>query len=433
MKLWDSLWSIKKFIKSHYGKVWAWVSLLLLQACSDTKTMPDYHVVEKWNTITQIIEEKGLWKTSEEIRLQIADVIKINNLDENWTIHPWDTLRLPTIPSSKEEIPIQEIANPKTLSYSHITSQSFSLSDEYLVQQLYKDKNTRKRIEEELKKWYTVLIPNEIENKNSNIIPLQNIIKSNEILSNILKWKHFTLDPWHGGMDIWAIGITQYGKVENKQKIVVYESAVMMDLTYRIAKGLKTHWAEVDLTHFYSTRDISDNKDLPPAYRFSQKWEEAYQDIRSTTHKNNPNQKGEVIAAGSKMLKKRAAIANQNKSSLFVSFHADILWNSTNINTDKKILSLKVWEWKTQSQAIAKNLLDKWFWYYYEWKKSWAVSHDVASQSLCVLNNLNDIPGILVEVWNMANTDQAYYLRDPNNRQKLADWFIEALLKYYVK
>jgi hypothetical protein len=53
----------------------------------------------------------------------------------------------------------------------------------------------------------------------------------------------------------------------NKEKVVVYESAVMMDLTYRIARELRAHGAKVKLTHYMNRRGIMDIKDLPPCSR----------------------------------------------------------------------------------------------------------------------------------------------------------------------
>ena len=62
----------------------------------------------------------------------------------------------------------------------------------------------------------------------------------------------------------------------------------MMDLTYRIARELRTHWAEVELTHHMNKRGILDVKDLPPCSRiFDNNWNELYQDIRNGVDENS--------------------------------------------------------------------------------------------------------------------------------------------------
>lgn len=416
----------------------------LFHACNqkiETPTMK-YSIIEQWDNVRKIIKDKRWIEISNADNDTIVQqVIAYNQLDKDGNIKPWDTLWIPNHLINKvNNLSEQE---PKTDDlwwkdpeqeniqhwYSKITKKTFSTSNDYLVKKLYNDNNVRNRIEKLLNDWYAILIPKETETKDSKIINLQQTIKPKNIISNTLKGKTITLDPWHGWMDVWAIGIAQYGDSNNKEKVVVYESAVVMDIVYRIAQGLQEHGAQVNLTHFYSTRGISTQKDLPPAQRFFQKWEESYQDIRTTTHNNNSSQKWEVIKA--KMLKKRSQIANTNNSNLFISFHADIIvWSWWKIDEQSKIMSIKVWEWKTQSKDIAQSLLENWFWYYYNNTKSSVVKHDVANQNLGVLKDLQS-PGLLVELWNMANTDQAYYFRTPDNRQKIADSFVKALVKNY--
>jgi hypothetical protein len=41
----------------------------------------------------------------------------------------------------------------------------------------------------------------------------------------------------------------------------------MMDLGYRIARELRAHGADVELTHYMNRRGIMDVKDLPPCSR----------------------------------------------------------------------------------------------------------------------------------------------------------------------
>gem|GEM_PF-4714022 len=62
--------------------------------------------------------------------------------------------------------------------------------------------------------------------------------------------------------------------------IAIYESPVVMDMTYRIAKLIRSHGGEVVFTHYYNKRPILDQKDLPPASRiFDTHGQEKFQDI----------------------------------------------------------------------------------------------------------------------------------------------------------
>jgi len=205
-----------------------------------------------------------------------------------------------------------------------------------------------------------------------------------------------------------------------------------MDLAYRIARELRAHWAKVELTHYMNRRWILDVKDIPPCSRvFNEQWEEVFQDIWNWTAQES---KWNYFNADWKYLKKRATIANQYNPNLMVSLHADMLRSWDIVDDQTKILSIKYDERQgvNESKVIADQLLNNWFWYYYNGKLSQDVKRDTANQRLWVLKTAQS-PAVLIEFWNISQESQAYILRENTKREELAKNFAAALIKVYKK
>lgn len=385
------------------------------------------------------LDRVGYQTNNQLLNILAQQVMQDNNITDPTALYPWDTIiidvaklnklsneRKPSDTSTIQPQTVQkttlEITQRQAVWYTTINNiQDFKDSKDYLIQRLYSDKRTKKKITEYLKQGYKVKVPQQIENKKSPSFTIDAITKPDKILSNKLKGKKIVLDPGHGSMDVWAIWFAQYGDAQNKEMIAVYESPVVMDMTYRIAKLMRSHWAEVVFTHYYNKRPILDQKDLPPASRiFDNNGHEKFQDIRCGT---DHTCQWDVFKAGSKRLGKRCKIANNTSNvTAYISIHAD------SYGEEEKILSIKHQPWKNQSKSLAEDIMANGFEYTYNGKKSNEVEHTVKAQNIQVLRENKNI-ALLVELWNMYNENQAYRLRDPNLRQDLAEKFVNAFIK----
>jgi len=438
-------WKFMSFIRR-------WTTVLLVATmigCSNSNTK--IIKIWKWTNLTSIVKD-SLW-LSEDVtsdpelcKILIDNIAQQNNITDVNKISVNDTLTinmdaLNTLISAYQTDTSSTLKQrnnkekKEVVNKSYITIHSvdeFKNSKNYLVKKIYLDPNINWKFLQALEDWYTIHFLNSIETKNSPALLLDDITKPNEILGDELNGKTFILDPWHGSLDIWAIGLAQYLNEENKEKIAVYESAVMMDLTYRIARELRAHWANVKLTHYMNRRWIMDVKDLPPCSRvFDDEWKEVFQDIWDNI---DVNSKWNLFNASGEYLSKRAHIANKYNPNLFVSLHADMLKNGDEIDDKSKILSIKYDERQanTESKNVAEKILNNGFGYYYNWKLAADVKRDVAKQHLWVLKPVNS-PAILIEFWNISQESQTYILREPTKREELAKNFVSSLIKVYKK
>jgi len=441
-------WNFKRFIREISTPL---IVAALMTSCSpssNTKTI----TIWKWATLTTIVKD-SLW-LSDDItsdpklckilveniaqqnniedanKIQLNDTLTINmdNINNEIKNYQANTLWIPNEWNKKEQR--ESIDN---VSYTTIHSmEEFKNSDNYLIKKIYKDRNINWKFIEALKNGYSIKFLNPREKKSSPSLSLDEITKPKEIIGNELKGKKFVLDPGHGSMDTWALGLAQYWDESNKEKVVVYESAIMMDLTYRIARDLRAHWADVELTHHMNKRGILDVKDLPPCSRiFDKDWNELFQDIWDGVDENSD---WNLFNADWKYLKKRSEIANNHAPNLFVSLHADILRKGNKVDEESKILSIKFDERQNnpESEKLAKQLLNNGFWYYYNGNLAGDVQRDVSSQKLWVLKTTT-VPAILIETWNISQESQAFILREPTKREELAKNFVSSLIKVYKK
>lgn len=393
---------------------------ILIDNIAEQNNIPDINNINLDSTL--VINMDSINATIDSYKEDTLNVSEQWNKKEQWEeINKWEDAQINNIElNHKEDTP-----------YTTINSvEEFKKSDNYLIKKIYRDKNINWKFFEALNAWYSIKFLNSRETKDNPTYTLDEITKPKEIVWEELKGKKFILDPGHWSLDTWAIGLAQYWNETNKEKVAVYESAVMMDLTYRIARELRSHGAEVKLTHYMNRRWIMDVKDLPPCSRvFDDKWNEIYQDIWDGMEEGS---EWTFFKADGQYLTKRAKIANKYNPKLFVSLHADILRSGENIDDKSKILSIKYDERQgnKESESIAKQLLDNWFAYYYNGDISRDVKRNVDKQHLWVLRPAKS-PAILIEFWNISQESQAYILREYTKREELAKNFVSALIKTY--
>lgn len=441
------LWRWKNAVKKLITPL---VLTTLMAWCWNSESTKTIHVWE-WATLSSIVKD-SLWldgdvvsdpklckilvdniaeqnniKDVNKIRLNDELVIDMGSIHDAIKSYQGDTLWIPDQWKIKEK---REILDD--VSYTTIHSlKEFENSDNYLIKKIRDDKDIRWKFVGALKSGYSIKFLNPRETASSPSLSVDEITRPKEIVWSELKGKKFVLDPWHWSLDTWALWLAQYWDESNKEKVIVYESAVMMDLVYRVARELRAHWAEVILTHHMNRRWILDIKDLPPCSRVFVKWQESFQDI---WYGEDDNSVWNSFDGDKEYLTKRATIANEHNPNLFLSFHADLLWSWTKIDDHSKILSIKYdnRQWNKESEKLARQLLDNGFWYYYNWKLVEDVKRDVAPQLLWVLKPSKS-PSILIEVWNLSQPNQAFVLREYSKRQELAESFVSSLIKVYKK
>ncbi len=318
--------------------------------------------------------------------------------------------------------------------WSYITIRSlkeFQNCNHYLVKKIYNDKNVNWMFFKALKDGYSIKFLKSRETDKSPSLSLDEITKPKEILGNELKGKTFVLDPGHGSLDIWSVGLAQYWDAKNKEKITVYEAPTMMDFTYRVARLLRAHWAKVHLTHYMNRRWILDVKDLPPCSMVRDKQNnEVFQDIWDWMPSDAV---WSFFNADGSYLVKRAKIANEHNADFYISFHADFLWNKDKgvVDFNSKVLSIRYDKRQVkseQSENFANALFENGFWYYYNWKLARDVHRNVVSQRLWALSSAKST-AILLETANICQENQAYILRLSEKRQALAESFVSSIIK----
>jgi N-acetylmuramoyl-L-alanine amidase len=398
------------------------------------------HTVLAWENVRKILAQEWIALPEDaDARKNFLDEIKEkNNLNDSFTLHPGMVLILPDQQGNEKECDEEkattasshcniENQNP---SYTTISSlEDMNSATDYTAQKACKDCNKDRngfktiglQIKDMINQWYTVYIPKSIETKNSPSFDIKDITKPEKTLSNKLAWKTFILDPWHGSSDPGAIWIAQYWDEKNKEKVLVYEAPVVMDITYRVAQLMRAHGAKVEFTHYANKRSVSNQKDLAPVSRIMKNGTEAFQDI---WHGASTTSEWDFWKANDWSLPKRGKIGNNIKDpSLFISFHADI-------EGTQKLLSIKHTHNEPESKKAAQTIMDNWFAYTYNGKVANDVHYSVDEQWLWILKAYNWV-WFLVELGNLGNTDQAYTLRDPQKRQLLAENFVKALLATY--
>ena len=470
-------WKVMSFIKKASAPL---IAAALMASCSSSNSeQSNTKIIQiwKWATLSSIVKD-SLWLDSmvtsdpKLCRILIDNIAQQNNIEDVNSIRIDDTLTI-NMDSIKNDIdkyqcdtlwaPVQWVKeNNSNIIENKIKSEKwnsvdknlegetkyitihsveeFNSSNAFLVKKLREDKSKCNIIIDSLNSWCSVKFLSQIESKNSPSLSVDEITKPKEILWNELQGKKFVLDPWHWSADIWVPWLANYWPKENKEKIIVYESALMMDLTYRVARELRAHWAEVHLTHYMNRRWIIDTKDLPPCSMvYDGKWKETYQDIRDWDNKELVGQLFWIKKKwkdwknhGDWSVEKRAIIANKYNPDLYVSFHIDSPWNENIKLLD--ILYSENQKNKKKSREMWEKLFKAWFWYYYNWElNKWVMRRVNERKGWLWALSWSKSPAILIETWNAYNESQAYILREYSKREELAKNFVSSLIKVYKK
>lgn len=388
----------------------------------------------------EIIDEENKKEDKEEV------VINDEEKDENW----WQEI----IPTTKERVKsgVVEYIVDHDVEYlilkwnkmSQINKQLDKFSRDEDLQYVSKSKlrnNTTKEyknLKKNIDAWYDIYISLPLKNEpisykkwKKNFKSLEDIIEPEIILSNKLNDHCFIIDPGHGNIDPWTLWYRDRGW-DKKEKVAVYEAPAVMDISYRVAKLLKAHGADVELTHYTPTREVLDQKDLPPNGRTfldldgDGKADEGFYDLYNGEDKPkkpilDKRKRGrEKEKYATKLTKKLPG-----KKKYGISFHADHVKDSSSYVYKFRIDVANTAKDNTYVKNIQKNL---------QWKK-WFGNEWIATQSLYIGRAFNAwwASWFLLELTPITNKSGAYIMASPKLRQKLAEQIVEAHLKVYGK
>ena len=273
-------------------------------------------------------------------------------------------------------------------------------------------------------------------------------LDSIEVLSEELKGKVFVLDPGHGWPDLWAHPIARDAdknpikdlnsavkviSVWKTQRVTpwsgsdnlhVYESLVVVDVAYRLAKMLRQKWADVYITRFNKTTGIMNDANMTTPKVTDDVYSDTGQSWKFTNRWNRVRLRRWVqIGNGVYDTFKKAWWKDEDI--FFFSLHADSRGNGKNV----PITYLYQWSargWVSRQGRDFAGMLASNTSYRNQQGKS-------KGQWLYIVNpKFNKIKNsTLVELGNMQNWWIAYLLRQPEWRQKITealfDWIFETV------
>jgi LysM repeat protein/N-acetylmuramoyl-L-alanine amidase len=236
-------------------------------------------------------------------------------------------------------------------------------------------------------------------------------------LSDALDGWHFVLDPGHGGLDPGAVVPSLDG---NGNSVYVVEDEYAYDVAIRVYVLLRLHGAEVTMT-LLSPNHLIRHSD-PPTMTFVNEKNEVYNSYelnKSGRWKNWP------IGGRNGNLSSRVFIAREafkgvrKDRCVFLSFHADIDPNESDAPAVLYYKSRKSKRSDETSRKFAKALLP-----------FLGAGAEVRGQGLRVLRDNPAQNKVLLELRNLAYTDNAWAMRFEELRHRDAEKVVKGILAY---
>lgn len=236
-------------------------------------------------------------------------------------------------------------------------------------------------------------------------------------LSDALDGWHFVLDPGHGGLDPGAVVPSLDG---NGHSVYVVEDEYAYDVAVRVYVLLRLHGAEVTMT-LLSPNHLIRHSD-PPTMTFVNEKNEVYNSYelnKSGQWKNWPigGRNGNL---SSRVHIARSAFKGVSKDRcIFLSFHADIDSNESDAPAVLYYKSRKSKRSDETSRKFAKALLP-----------FLGAGAEARGQGLAVLRDNPAQHKVLLELRNLAYTDNAWAIRFEELRHRDAEKVVRGILAF---
>ena len=405
----DALWEIARAYSMTVGE------LQQLNGLESSRIYPGQELklnVEKARRLAAYTVDKGdyLGEIARLHQMSVAEIKKLNNLHSS-VIHPGDVLKVrPLLGSGKEWLKRSEIDWSKLLVTSDGVRKVTAANGPYYFA-------PPKAARQKGTKYYE-------EHPRS---PLQTYRQARKLwqaferevgrlgqLSNALKGWTIVLDPGHGGIDPGAVVQTLDG---NGNKLYVVEDEYVYDIALRVYVLLRLHGAAVTMTLLspnHLTRHSS-----PPSQTFVNQKNEVYNSYalnKRDSRKNWPRY-GNL---SSRVRIAREAFGDTPKNrSIFLSFHAD---NDAQAPEAPQVLYYESKNGRNKdlaSRDFARVLLP-----------ALGAGSRTRGQSLGVLRNNPAGAKVLLELRNLAYTNNAWSLRFEQYRHRDAEKVVKGLLDY---
>ncbi len=236
-------------------------------------------------------------------------------------------------------------------------------------------------------------------------------------LDKALEGWHFVLDPGHGGQDPGTIVKVNDG---NGNTVYMVEDEYVYDLALRVYVMLRLHSAEVTMTLLSPNHLI--RRSSPPNMTFVNEKNEVYNSYKDNCSNKwcdwpNGGRDGN-LSTRVKIARKAFRGVPENRR-IFLSFHADIEPNMPGAPLVLYYRSRKTGRVDSKSKDFAKALLP-----------ALGAGAYSRGQNLGVLRN-NPAPlKLLLEMRNLAYTDEAWAMRFEELRHRDAEKVVRGILEY---
>ncbi len=405
----DALWEIARAYGMTVGE------LQQLNGLKSSRIYPGQELklnVEKSRRLADYRVQKGdyLGEIARLHQMSVAEIKKLNNLRSS-VIHPGDVLKVrPLLGSGKEWLKRSEIDWSKLLVAPDGIRKVNAANGPYFFSP---PKAARQRTDQ----YYE-------EHPRS---PLKTYRQARKLwqaferevgrlgqLSNTLKGWAVVLDPGHGGIDPGAVVETLDG---NGNKLYVVEDEYVYDIALRVYVLLRLHGATVTMTLLspnHLTRHSS-----PPSQTFVNQKNEVYNSHALNKRDSRKNWPRYGNLSARVRIAREAFAATPKSRSIFLSFHAD---NDAQAPEAPQVLYYESKNGRNKdlaSRDFAQVLLP-----------ALGAGSRTRGQSLGVLRNNPAGAKVLLELRNLAYTNNAWSLRFEQYRHRDAEKVVKGLLDY---
>lgn len=359
-----------------------------------------------------VVEGETLWRIREKYGVSIQDIL-LWNPDSGNILSSGDILKIPQ-KNSSSNLPVSFVPQEEDTTSS--------------------DAKEKEEVLDYREMYYTEELPRLVKQPNMRYSedylkdPVQSYRKAQKLLKNFdaeiarlprrgsqLAGYHIVIDPGHGGRDPGFVKQTRDGL---GNPLYLIEDEYAYDMSLRLYRELKLYGASVKLTIISPNHTIVNTHD--PSITLVNQMNEVYNSSRLNISNDNTSWPfGNASGLGKRITVAEEFFASVPKEKrLFVSIHNDISEN------DKKTKLVLFFEDGYGKKSATGEVFAK------EMIKSLGKDAHVRGQDLYVLRNNPAYASVLIEVRNIAYSDNSWAIRLDDLRQKDSEMVANGILRY---